>query len=214
MPSSGPVFTIGVEHVGLMVVFWVFRMSRFSVSVMWDSGMVWGILGWVVFKVSGFSFDAMADFVEFKKGSSEVFVTVLGASHVSGFVRFEFGKEFKAFSISVICTLNRFGLNGISVFVGTVSGIIACITTAVGSMVLIDSGCGCISFAIGGDGCMKGDGVVRWGHGGAKGFVVLVWTTCDGCTLVMVAHSHGLYCCSSLFKVSPLSDHSLQSLLS
>ena len=64
--------------------------------------------------MSVFSFDGMVDFVEFRKGSIEVSITVLGANCVSGFGSLELGKEFKALSISMICALNRFRSNRIS----------------------------------------------------------------------------------------------------
>ena len=111
--------------------------------------------------MSVFSFDGMVDFVEFRKGSIEVSITVLGASYVNGFGRLELGKEFKALSIFVICALNRFRSNRISVFIGIVSGIVACITVEACCMVVVGSGCGCVFFATSSDGRMEGDGVGR-----------------------------------------------------
>lgn len=152
---------------------------------------------WVVVNMSVFSIDGMADLVELKKGSIEVSITVLGASCVSGFWKFELGKEFNALSISVIWTINRFGLDRISMFVGIVSGFVAWITVAAGRMVVNGFGCGCVCvfFATGSDGRMEGDGVGWWGHGSTRvssfwygQLVVAVrqsrWPATMGCTIV------------------------------
>lgn len=89
------------------------------------SGVVdlWG----VGVNVSVVSSDRMVDVVEQKKECFGVSVIFVRASCVDEVCIVEFGKKFKSWSMAVICVLKRFGSDKISVFVGTVSGIMACI---------------------------------------------------------------------------------------
>ena len=124
---------------------------------------------------------------------------------------FEFGKKFKSWSMAVICAWKRFGSDKISMFVGTVSEIVACIAVVAEFMAREGSGIGCGGVGIGGDGRVEGDSVGREGRGGAEGVVAFVWTTCGCCMFVTVALSHGPYCCVSLWRLPPFSATSLQS---
>ena len=106
---------------------------------------------------------------------------------------FEFGKKFKSWSMAVICAWKRFGFDKISVFVGTISKIVACIAVVAEFVAREGSGVGCGDVGIGGDGRVEGDGVSRGGCGVAEGVAAFVWTTCGYCTFITAALSHGPY---------------------
>ena len=106
---------------------------------------------------------------------------------------FEFGKKFKSWSMAVICAWKRFGFDKISMFVGTISKIVACIAVVAEFVAREGLGVGCGEVGIGGDGRVEGDGVGRGGCGVAEGVAAFVWTTCGCCTFITAALSHGPY---------------------